>query len=316
MKVMKEAEEPKHWPKVSIITVNYNQTRVTMDLLASLRKVTYPNYEVIVVDNASPDGDARRILKEHPEVRLLESGENLGFAGGNNLGIRASSGEYIMLLNNDTEVDPGFLEPMVNKCLEDPGIGAVSPKIYFHHTPGMLQYTGLTAMSKLTIRNKGLGFGQMDHGQFDRDSETSFAHGAAMMVPRKVIREVGLMAEVFFLYYEEMDWGQRIRDAGYRIFYVHDAVVYHKESVSTGKESPLKTYYMNRARLIYLRRNVRGASCLPAILFQCFIIIPKNILQYLFSGKFGLLRAYLRALGWNVSRASGKSIFHNPSLNK
>lgn len=301
-------------PLVSIISVNYNQSAVTLDMLASLQRITYPNTEVIIVDNGSPN-DTPDIIKERfPHVTLIKSKENLGFAGGNNLGIRASSGAYILLLNNDTEVDPGFLEPLVSKLRENSQIGAVSPKIYFTHTPGMLQYTGFSDINPTTIRNKGWGHSQIDTGQFDKDRQTFFAHGAAMMVPREVIRQVGLMADIFFLYYEEMDWGLRIRNAGYSICYVHSAAVYHKESVSTGKVSPLKTYYMNRARFIFTRRNVRGINLFIALCYQWLIAAPKNMLVFLIRGRFDLLRAYGKALGWSVRNLFKKHIMENPTL--
>jgi GT2 family glycosyltransferase len=308
-------EKDTKYPLVSIITINYNQSAVTVDLLKSLRNITYPNIEIIVVDNASPSDNPDALKESFPEITLIKSPENLGFAGGNNLGIRRAKGEYFLLLNNDTEVAPGFLEPLIQKFRDNPKIGAVSPKIYFHHTPKMLQFTGISPINNITIRNTGWGFGKMDEGQFDEDRESFFAHGAAMMAPRKVIEEVGLMAEIFFLYYEEMDWGQRIRNAGYKIFYVHNSVIYHKESVSTGKLSPLKIYYMNRARIIYMRRNVSGFSHLLAFLYLCFAAFPKNVIMFLFTGKFVLLRAFLRAMFWNVRNSLNKEIFANPMLN-
>ncbi len=310
---MKKENAATH-PLVSIISVNYNQSAVTLELLASLQKITYPNIEVIIVDNGSPN-DSPDIIKERfPDVNLIKSAENLGFAGGNNLGIKASSGAYILLINNDTEVHPCFLEPLVNKLEQNEYIGAVSPKIYFSHTHGMLQYTGFSDINPYTIRNKGWGHSQIDKGQFDEDRLTFFAHGAAMMVPRKVIREVGLMADIYFLYYEEMDWGQRIRNAGYSICYVHNSKVYHKESVTTGKVSPLKTYYMNRARFIFTKRNVSGSNLIIALCYQWLIAAPKNILVFIIQGRFDLLRAYSKAVGWSLKNLFRKHIMLNPQL--
>lgn len=302
------------YPLVSIISINFNQPAVTAEMIESVRKVSYPNVELIIVDNASSKGNVDELKTEYPEIILIKSKENLGFAGGNNLGIKQSKGEYILLLNNDTEVDPGFMEPLIAKFQSNPSIGAISPKIYFHHTPNMLQFTGISEISKYTTRSEGWGFGKMDQGQFDEDKETYFAHGAAMIIPRKVIEEVGMMAEIYFLYYEEMDWGQRIRNAGYKIFYVHNSKIFHKESVSTGKESPLKTYYMNRARIIYMRRNVKGFDLLIAFMYQNFIAIPKNLVMYLVKGKMILFKAYVRAVIWNIKNVFNKDIYHNPSI--
>ncbi|MCF8365224.1 MAG: glycosyltransferase family 2 protein [Bacteroidales bacterium] len=302
------------FPLVSVISINYNAPEVTAEMIKSFENITYPNVEIIIIDNASTKGDVDMLKKDFPKITLIKSDKNLGFAGGNNLGIRKAKGEFILLLNNDTEVKSDFLEPLVEKFQNDPSIGAVSPKIYFHHTPNMLQFTGISEISKHTIRSTAWGFGKMDEGQFEEDKETFFAHGAAMMVPKSVIEKVGLMAEIYFLYYEEMDWGQRIRNAGYKIFYVHNSIIYHKESVATGRESPLKTYYMNRARIIYMRRNVKGFDLFIAFLYQNLVAVPKNMIVFLAKGKVDLFKAYLRAVGWNIKNVFNRDLQKNPKL--
>jgi len=303
-----------NFPLVSVVTVNYGHSEVTCEMLATLFKVTYPSIEVIVVDNCAP-GDNPQIIKDHyPQITLIEAGENLGFAGANNLGIENSHGEYILLLNNDTEVTPGFLEPLVRKMQSDPLVGAVSPKIRYFHNPDTIQYAGLTPINSYTVRSKAIGFAEKDNGQYETDAITAYAHGAAMMISRAVIRKIGLMSTAFFLYYEELDWGFRIRKAGYRIYYVHDALIFHKESVSTGKMSPLKTYYLNRSRLLYMRRNVYGLRYPVSILFQLLIAIPKNATRYLLQGRTDLLRAYHRAISWHVKNMFNKKIYGHPYL--
>jgi GT2 family glycosyltransferase len=302
------------YPLVSIITVNYDHPEVTCQLLASLEKISYKNIEIIVVDNASPNDDPQIIPDSYPGIIFIKSTENLGFAGGNNLAIRQAKGKYILLLNNDTEVAPDFLEPLVEKFEKNPGIGAISPKIRFFDEPDTLQFTGQGPINPYTIRSFGYGFGQKDVGQFDKDTLTYFVHGAAMMIPTDVIRKTGLMAECYFLYYEELDWGARIRKAGYELWYVHNSLVLHKESVSTGRLSPFKTYYMNRARLIYLRRNVSGFAFFIAVLFQIFAAMPKNALGFLLKGKFQHFKAYCRAVGWNVRNICSNEVLLNPTF--
>lgn len=301
-------------PLVSIISINYDHPEVTCQMLDSLRKITYPNIEVIVVDNASPNDDPSIIPARYPEVKFIQLEKNLGFAGGNNVGIRQARGKYILLLNNDTEVTPDFLEPLVAKFENNPDIGVVSPKIKFHHTPDTLQFTVITPINKFTGRSKGLGFGVKDVGQWEFDAETAYAHGAAMMVPRHVIEKVGLMAEIYFLYYEELDWCYRIRQAGYKIYYVHNSLVYHKESISTGKMSPTKIYWMNRARLLYIRRNVRQPILTLALMYQFLVAIPKNALMYLLKGRTDLFKAYHQAVMWHLKNWNNPQIFENPKL--
>jgi hypothetical protein len=302
------------FPLVSIITINFDHPEVTCQLLASLRLITYPNIEVVVVDNASPNDDPSCIKEQFPEITFIQSKKNLGFAGGNNLGIRIAKGKYVLLLNNDTEVDPGFLEPLVAKFEADPMIGAVSPKIKFYHTPDTIQFAGISEFNPYTIRNRGIGYGEKDHGQFDRDSKTAFVHGAAMMVPMAIIKKVGLMAECYFLYYEEHDWATRIKKAGFQLWYVHNSTILHKESVSTGKISALKIYYMNRSRLLYLRRNVNGFVFLFAILYQLLISVPKNALIYLLKGYPGHFKAYHKAIAWHFRHLTSKMIHEQPQF--
>ncbi|MFA5727734.1 MAG: glycosyltransferase family 2 protein, partial [Saccharofermentanaceae bacterium] len=219
----------------------------------SLFKITYPNIEVFVIDNGSPDDTPRKIKEQFPQIIYIETGKNLGFAGANNLGISKAQGKYILLLNNDTIVTPGFLEPLVEKMESDPSIGAVSPKIRFFYSPDTIQYAGLTPINPFTIRSRAIGFRETDSGQYENDTITAYAHGAAMMTSLEIFKKVGLMSMAFFLYYEELDWGFRILKAGYKIYYGHNSLVFHKESISTGKQSPLKTYYINRSRLLYMR---------------------------------------------------------------
>jgi len=302
------------YPLVSIISVNYNHSDVTCEMLQSLSQITYPNIEVIVIDNGSPNDNPKIIKERFPEVTLILNSENLGFAGANNYGIQLSKGEYILLLNNDTEVTPGFLEPLVRKMASDPMIGAVSPKIKYFYSPDTLQFTGITPINSVTGRSKGIGYGKKDNGQFEMDALSAFAHGAVMMISREAIHKIGLMSTAFFLYYEELDWGFRLCNAGYKIYYVHDSTVYHKESISIGKLSPLKTHYLNRSRWLYMRRNVFGFNYLVFILFQIFFSVPKNALIFLLQGRFDLYKAYHSAIWWHLKNMFNKNLFGHPYL--
>ncbi|TSA24092.1 MAG: glycosyltransferase family 2 protein [Bacteroidetes bacterium] len=302
------------YPLVSIVAVNYDHPEVTCDFIESLHKITYPNFEVIIVDNKSPNDNPALIKERFPNVILYESHINWGFAGGNNQGIMRAKGEYVLLLNNDTIVDPHFLEPLVEKLETDPHIGAVSPKIRFYYDPKIIQFAGFYPINRYTVRNAAVGYREKDTGQYDMDSETAYAHGAAMMVPMRVIKEIGLMSYIFFLYYEEADWSYRIKKAGYKIWYVANSLVYHKESVSTGKLSILKTYYLTRNRLVFMRRNICGKDFYLGILYQLCIAIPKNILVLLLKFRLGHVYSYLRALGWHGKNAFNKDIHNNPAL--
>lgn len=292
---------PRNLPLVSIITVNYNQSGITLEFLSSMEACTYPNYEIFVVDNASPRDNPDSIKEKFPSVNLIKTDVNLGFAGGNNVAVDQAKGKYLLFINNDTEVEPGFLEPMVELLENNADIGMVSPKIHYYHTPNTFQYAGFSPIHPISIRNYAIGFGEKDIGQYNHTIQTGSIFGAAMLVPIKVIEEVGKMSEVFFLYYEEHDWAARIEKAGYKVYFDGRSLVKHKESISTVKDSPFQIYYINRGRILFARRNNSGFTKLLSMLFLYGISVPKLSLQYLLKGRSDLAAAVLKSAWWNMT---------------
>jgi GT2 family glycosyltransferase len=289
------------FPKVSIVTINFNGAAVTSELLRSLEKITYPSIEVIVVDNSTKE-PGRELPLQFPWIKYIETGENRGFAGGNNKGIEIATGDYIFLLNNDTEVAPGFLEPLIERMQSDPKIGVVCPKLLYFDEPTTIQFAGFTPINPITGRGFGIGYLEKDNGQYNEAKPTSRAHGAAMLFSRTAMEKVGLMAELFFLYYEEMDYSERFKRAGYTIWYEPKSEVWHKESMSTGKGSTLKTYYYSRNRLLYLRRNTFGYQRFLMYLYYFIIAVPKNLLGYM--GNWAHFKAFWKGLIWNFSNGT------------
>jgi len=295
-------------PLVSLISINYNQLEVTLELLASLEHLTYPNYEVIVVDNASEESPVNAIGQAFPHVRVIRCEENLGFSGGNNVGIEASQGEFLFFVNNDTEVTPELVTHLVQYLQAHPKVALVSPLICYGDRDAqgndVIQYAGTTPVNPLTARNTTLGEGEIDQGQFDTPGPTAYVHGAAMMIRRSVMEQVGKMPEVFFLYYEELDWSEQFRRAGYEMHVQPLAKIYHKESVSVGPQSPLKTYYLTRNRLLFVRRNRTKGQVWAFVLFMIALTIPKNSIQFILKGQFTQLKAFYRGLFWHLNHNS------------
>lgn len=278
--------------QVSFITICYNGLVDTCELIESLRKYVHSvSYEIIVVDNASRENEAAKIKEKYPFVTTLRSDTNRGFSGGNNLGIKVADGQYIFLINNDTYVESDGFHNLIERLESGKNIGAVSPKIRFAFPPQNIQFAGFTPLSSVTIRNEVVGFGHPDDGSFDTAHTTPYLHGAALMVKREVIEKVGLMPEIYFLYYEEVDWCTRMTDAGYELWYEPRCTVFHKESQSTGQLSKLRTYYMTRNRLLYTRRNRTGSQRLLSIFYQCTIAAGKNSIQFALKGRFDLFSA-------------------------
>lgn len=280
---------------LSIITVNYNGLKDTCELMESL-PLNDESLEVIVVDNASKEDEATVIAQQFPQVKVIRSKQNLGFAGGNNLGIQAAKGKYLFFINNDTLLKPqtSDLRPLMNRLESSEKIGMVCPKIRFSWGNQLIQYAGYTPLSPITLRNQSIGYGEEDQGQYDTPHPTPYAHGAAMMVKREVIEKAGMMPECYFLYYEELDWSMMICRTGYEIWYEPACTIFHKESQATGQLSPLKTYYITRNRLLFAQRNIKGWTRPLSYLYLIGIVAPKDILKYFFQGRFDLCKATVK----------------------
>lgn len=280
--------------KLSIITVNYNGLEDTCALIDS-----FPfndDMEVIVVDNASKEDEASIISQRYSKVKIIRSERNLGFAGGNNLGIMAAKGKYIFLVNNDTFFKEFNIQALIDRLESSPTIGIVCPKIRFAWGNNPIQFAGYTPLSQITTRNQAIGFGEEDKGQYNTPYSTPYAHGAAMLVKREAIDKVGHMPECYFLYYEEFDWSMMFTRAGYEIWYEPDCTIYHKESQSTGQDSPLRTYYMTRNRLLLVKRNWHGLTKYLSYIYILGIVAARDILKNIIKGNKDHVKAIYQAL--------------------
>lgn len=275
--------------ELSIITVNYNGLNDTCALIDSIP--FNEDMEVIVVDNGSTEDQASILQIRYPTIRVIRSDNNLGFAGGNNLGIKAAKGKYLYLINNDTILKEFNPQVLIKKLKSSPKIGMVCPKIRFAWGNNPIQFAGYTPLSSITIRNKAIGYGEEDKGQYDNAHQTPYAHGAAMMLKREIIDKVGLMPECYFLYYEELDWSMMITRAGYEIWYEPASTIYHKESQSTGQNSPLRTYYITRNRLLLVKRNFKGLKKYLAYTYLQIVVATRDIIKYILKGRKDLLKA-------------------------
>lgn len=280
--------------KLSIITVNYNGFKDTCELIDSIP--FKDNFEVIVVDNASQNQEAENISKKYPQVKVIKSEKNLGFAGGNNLGIKAAQGKYLFLVNNDTIFKDFNIQPLIDRLDSSTNIAIVCPKIRFAWGTYPIQFTGYTPLSKITVRNQAIGYGEDDQGQYDSPHPTPYAHGAAMLIKREAVDKVGLMPECFFLYYEELDWSMMFTRAGFEIWYVPACTVYHKESQTTGKNSPLRTYYIVRNRLLLVKRNWSGVTKHLSYAYLLGIVGLRDICKNALTGQWDILKATLRGI--------------------
>lgn len=223
-------------PHVWIIVVNWNGRDMTLDCLDSLRAVRYRNRTTLLVDNGSTDGSIPAVRERYPDTVLLPLPDNRRFAGGTNAGMHhalAHGADALLLLNNDTTVDAGFLDPMVECLSSTTSIGIVAPKILYHAEPDCLWYAGgVISFWTGTMRHRGIR--ERDRGQYDMPGQTGYASGCCLLVRRELVETVGMLDESYFMYTEDADWCMRARRAGYAIMYEPRARVWHRLSVSAG----------------------------------------------------------------------------------
>lgn len=261
-------------PQVAIIVLNWNGLNDTLECLESLSHLDYPFYEVIVVDNDSTDGSVPAIRARCPDVVIIETGENLGYTGGNNVGIRYAlecGADYVLLLNNDTVVEPAFLRLLVDAAEAEPAVGIAGPTIYYHERPDVIWSAG-GAIDWQRGSTRMVGLDEQDGGQFGQVPRTvDFVTGCAMLVGRAVLEQAGLLDERFFAYYEETEWCVRATRAGFQIVHVPPAHIWHKISPAAQADSPLVHYYMTRNRLLFMKATGAGLRAWLHTLFAEYL---------------------------------------------
>lgn len=279
-------------PDISVITVNYNGFHDTCEFIDSwVLTVMSVSYEIIVIDNGSTANEALSLQEKYPFIRTLRSEKNLGFAGGNNLGISIAQGKYLFLLNNDIIITSDTIHLLVRRLVSSNKIAGVSPLIRDYTEPHAIQFAGYTKLSSITLRNRAIGRGRINKDRYPA-RRTPYLHGAAMLVKKKVVDKLGPMPEDYFLYYEELDWCTYMNIEGYELWYDPACEVWHKDSSSTGKGSPLQCYYLSRNRLLYAYRNIFNWKLYLSILYQLAVVCPKNILIALGKGEKEIAKAH------------------------
>lgn len=284
-------------PKVSIIILNWNGEKYLRRCLESVINSSYPSKEILVVDNASSD-DSITIIREFPEIRLIQNPTNLGFAQGNNLGYQHSTGDYIYFLNNDTYVEPDFLEPLVKAFESDQDLGGVQSKIYLPNEDNRLDNVGgyLTWTGFLYH----YGFRKLDGSKYQRELEIFSAKGAGMCFKREVIEKVGLFDEDFWAYFEETDFCWRVWLAGYKIKFMPESKIYHLLAASFRTVPAHSVVFHNyKNRLCSLTKNLSAPYLLIILPLQLAFL---NLISciYFLRLNFRQSAAVQLAIFWNI----------------
>lgn len=254
--------------KISVITINYNGISNTRIFITSFKKeVQGVDYELLVVDNASVENEARMLEEEFGDIVCIRSDINLGFSGGNNLGVKYAKGEMLLFMNNDIIVKSNFLSPLLERLSQNMNIGAISPQIrYMDET---LCYGGCKPIGRFLLRIHYLS-GDLDKG-LSFSQEVSLIHGAVVMIRKNVLEKIGGWPDIYFLYSEEIDLSLSLKKLGYSVWYEPKSLVYHLGSQSTGKDSPLVYYYNTRNRLLLYKRNLCGITRVVSITYQLLL---------------------------------------------
>lgn len=271
------------YPKVSIIILNWNGKEDTIECLESLKQITYSNYEIILVDNGSTDGSVEVLKKQYPEIEIIENSQNLGYAEGNNVGIRKAiekNVDYILLLNNDTIVSPEFLEELVKVAEGNSKIGIVGPKICYYSNPNKIWAIG----GKINLFTGSIGnYGDgQDENKYKGIKVVDYVSGCALLFKSEVVKKVGLLDKEYFLYFEETDWNCRARKMGYISVINCNTQILHKSGTSVKKIKDSNYYYFPRNTLLFLEKNGNWYHYLtfsPMFLMRYGSIFAFNLLK-------------------------------------
>ncbi len=299
-------------PKVAIIIVNWNGADDTIECIKSLKKCSYPNYETIIVDNGSNKGDVKLFENEFEKsIQIIKNNTNLGFAGGVNTGIKFAlkrGADYILLLNNDTIVEPDFLNILIKYGERDSLIGVLTPKICYYSAPHLIWSAG-GYINK--IRSSGVPFGERKKDdEFNENRFISFASGCCMLIKRRIVTKIGLFDENYFLYLEDVDFCWRVLKEGYKILYVARSKIYHKVNVTSKKASALLPLYYTTRNRIYFARKLLDKWFFLSISYLTITMFIKSMFWITF-GSINKVIAIKKAFADFIKKRFNKALYFN-----
>lgn len=275
--------------KLYIILVNWNKPQLTVDCIRSIYKSRFSDFKIVVVDNGSLDNSIEVLTNSGLNFHFIKSFENLGYTGGNNLGINfaiSEGAEFILLLNNDTLIDEHALTNLITPLINDPLIGITQPKIYFYPDISLI-WSGPTRFNKFLLRPKLLGYKQKNNNLLDQRVYLDYAVGCATLIRSTLFAKVGLLDDDYFAVCEDVDFGLKVRAEGSKILYVPESIIYHKESASAGgADHPAYVYYQSRSYLILFSKQSANPIQFTIAFIVYFISSIIRIIRFLLSGKF------------------------------
>jgi GT2 family glycosyltransferase len=291
----------KNYPSVHVVVLSFNQLKDTLSALDSLCRMTYPNFELVLVDNHSTDSTVAEVRDHFPQVVILNQPDNLGFACGMNAGLRRAldlNVDFALVINNDVEVAPSMLTLLVESMA--PSIGAAAPLIYYASEPNRVWSAGFSR-DPVLLEMRGGARGQLDQGQWHVPFPVDYLLGCAVLLNVQALRQVGLFDQRFFFYYEDLDLSIKLNKGRYQLLTVPQAKMWHKVARSAPVGSPFRTYQLARSSAIFFRTHCRGWRLVPVLFFRLGSAIQIS-LRFLWHRQFSLLKNYWLGL-WNGLRS-------------
>lgn len=286
-------------PSVLVLILSYNGKELLEDSVRSYLACDYPNFQVAVIDNGSSDGTSSYLKESFPEAILIRTERNLGYSGGMNLGLAYAFDkhdyDYVLISNNDVKADPCAISALVEVAGKDEKIAFVTGKVYYYDAPDTFQTVGKKSHPVL-INGGHIGRGEKDTGQYDEDRELAFCDDIYCLVSKEVYATTGGYDPELFLQCEEFEWQLRAKKAGYQIWFAHQAKLWHKESMTIGKRSPLKAYYDARNPLVVIMKNCEPEVVRKYLRTRIWKIIIPGILKRTAKGHVKIATAMARGL--------------------
>ncbi|MCC6289323.1 MAG: glycosyltransferase family 2 protein [Chitinophagaceae bacterium] len=299
-------------PLVSIITLNWNQTGATCQFLEYTKKLTYKHFEVLVCDMGSTIDPGPQLFRgDYPHMRLLRADSTLRPEGAANWAVTQAKGDFILFMNNQTEVTENVIDDLLAPLLNDQAVGVACPKIYSHKNKNVIEYAGCTTVNRITGFSNIIGNKKKDKGQYDKEAYTNGVYSGAMMMRKTVIEKAGVLPRNFFVYFDDAEISARVLKNGYKILYQPKAVVYSKSSLANREETAMEVYYNTRNRILAMRNNTTVAGFSLFLLFFSIVFIPFNIIRYTTLRKFNHLQAFFKAIVWNIKKRKAKLAFYS-----
>lgn len=296
------------YPKVSIMILNWNGKEDTIECLESLGQVDYPNYEIVLVDNGSTDGSVEYFRDKYPAVEIIENEDNLGFAEGNNVGIKKvveRGTDYILLQNNDTIVDPHFLKELVRVIESDTDIGVVGPTIFHYNERKKIQAAGAKVFWYIG-RACHLGKNKVYDKKRNKIKEVDYITGCSLLARSELFDKIGYLNKDYFAYWEETDWCVRARKGGYKILYVPEAKIWHKGGSTSGKISGFCEYHITRNMFWFMKEHATKVQYMSFLIYFFsiqFLVSTAKFMRY--NNRSELLSSFLNGIKDGIKKYPG-----------